>query len=159
MASFSKDGTILRIAGFLGIGGGANVLRNLISGEDISATTSYDIGIFLLFGFIGLVGIVIVVKTLRTRQIRKTISSTLGAEQDYWECTARKNYKKNLEQLYHDIERIQKRYYPNYKEELAGEELDEKKLYEIIDRILPQTKLFDVSNKVKNRADNHTKRT
>ena len=149
MASFSKDGTILRIAGFLGVGGGANVLRSLISNEDISATTSYDIGVFLLFGFIGLVGIVIMVKYLRTWQIRKTVSSTLGAEQDYWECTARQNYKKNLKELYHDVEQIQKRYYPNYKEESAGEELDENKLDKITDRILPQTKLFKVSSKVK----------
>jgi hypothetical protein len=146
MASFSKDGTILRIAGFLGVGGGANVLRNLISNGGISATTSYDIGIFLLFGFIGLVGIVIMVKYLRTWQIRETVSSTLGAEQDYWQSTARKNYKKNLEELYRNIERIQKRYYPNYKEELAGEKLDD-----IIDQILPQTKLFEVSNKDKKR--------
>lgn len=147
MASFSKDGTILRIAGFLGVGGGANVLSNLISSEAITAPTSYDVGVFLLFGFIGFVSIVILVKTLRTRQIRITVSSTLGAEQNYWESTARKNYKKNLEELYHDIERIQKRYYPNYNEELGGEKLDE-----IIDRILPQTKLFEVSNKDKKTA-------
>jgi hypothetical protein len=80
MASFSKDGTILRIAGFLGIGGGASFLRNLISNEGVTATTSYDIGIFLLFGFIGLVGIVIIVKTLRTRKIKETVSSTLRKE-------------------------------------------------------------------------------
>jgi hypothetical protein len=138
MASFSKDGTILRIAGFLGVGGGANVLRDLISDEAITATTSYDIGIFLLFGFIGLVGIVIIVKTLRTRQIRNTVSSTLGEEQKYWESIARKNYKKNLKELYQDIELIQRQYYPNYNEKSSND------LDKIIDRILPQPVLFQV---------------
>jgi hypothetical protein len=141
MASFSKDGTILRIAGFLGVGGGANVIGSLISSDSITATTSYDIGMFLLFGFIGLVGIVVIVKTLRTRKINNTVSSTLGKEQKYWECVARENYKKNLRELCRNIELIQKEYYPNYNKEL-GDDLDK-----IIDGILPQAELYkDIVN-------------
>ncbi len=137
LASFSRDGTILRIAGFLGIGGGANVIQNLISSKGFTAIASFNIGIFLLSGFIGLVGIVILVKYLRTKQIRKTVSSTLGEEQNYWEATARHNYEKNLKQLCSNIQEIQKRYYPKYNEQLTDAE--------IINRILPQIKLFDKS--------------
>lgn len=86
-------------------------------------------------GFIGLVGLVILVKSLRTRQIRKTVSSTLGEEQNYWEHTARDNYKTNLSQLCSNIQEIQKKYYPKYDEELRD-------VNEVINRILPQKELF-----------------
>jgi hypothetical protein len=147
MASFSKDGTILRITGFLGIGGGADLIRhnnlipyNKLPLPDVTGT----ITTFLLFGFIGLVGLVILVKYLRTWKINKTVESTLGDEQKYWKDRARPNYKNNLTELLHNLYKIQEEYYPHYDDKLTPEKIDE-----IINSILPQEILFELPNKDK----------
>lgn len=65
MTSFNKDGTILRIVSFLGIGG-----TSLIGKSD-------NIGTFLLYGLAGLVASVVIVKYLRTREIRKVVQKDI----------------------------------------------------------------------------------
>jgi len=62
MTSFSKDGIVLRIVSFLGIGGGISLMNNPTSTD----SNTQFIGTFLLFGFIGLVIVVIIIKVLRT---------------------------------------------------------------------------------------------
>jgi hypothetical protein len=93
MTSFSKDGIILRIASFLGIGGaGISSLgiTNLFHITLNSSNYNTYIGIFLLAGFSGLVAIVLLVKRLRTSRINGIISSTLDQEQNYWNETITK---------------------------------------------------------------------
>jgi hypothetical protein len=85
MTSFSKDGIILRIASFLGIGGAGVSYLGITNLLYINLNSpNYYAGIFLLFGFSGLVVIVLLVKRLRTSRINSTISSTLDQEQKYW---------------------------------------------------------------------------
>lgn len=51
MTSFSKNGIVLRIVSFLGIGGGVSLMDHLTS----ASNNAQFIGTFLLWGFIGLV--------------------------------------------------------------------------------------------------------
>ena len=135
MASFSKDGIILRIASFLGIGGGGFLgIRNLLHINSPNYNTPY-IGIFLLSGFGGLVATVVLFKHLRTGKVNSIISSTLDQEQNYW-YKVRDNYKENLNEMCKNVMRIQDLYYRGAKK------YDDNEIKDIIEKILPQRELY-----------------
>jgi hypothetical protein len=142
LTSFSKDGIILRIVSFLGVGGGgASLLNHLF----LTGNNSQLISMFLLSGFIGLVVLVVLVKRLRTTKIEDIVHTTLVVEENYWK-KARRKYVKDLEHLFVNVQKIQELFYPGYSK---TKNLSREEMVEVINKLLSYEGLFDSSENKK----------
>jgi hypothetical protein len=137
VTSFSKEGSIVRIASFFGIGSLAAFARTYFS--NISLTLSTKLGLVLFFGFIGLVSVTVLLKVLRGRLVEKAIVDTLKKQEDFWIYRARPNYKESIMHLFQDLSRLVEAQYREYFESGAENVLKREHTIDgIIEDILPE---------------------
>ncbi len=155
LTSFSREGIIIRVSSFLGIGSLAELLSRFIlpsqgsdkvapaTAQQSSAVLS-EVGLILFFGLIGLVGITAFFKWWRSRRIEKTKIETLALQQEYWMKITRPAFKQSLEHLFNDVKALALARYENYREPTLD---NDETLRHLIEEIIPNERLYVLPHK------------
>jgi hypothetical protein len=135
MTSFSKDGLILRVSSFLGIG----TLANFLASPGF-LPSSVNLNLLLFWGFLGLIAGVGVAKLLRGSLITWVTAKAYTQEQFFWKEHGKKVFTSRLRNFSHDLKALGDVFYPKYHEPVLD---DDKILSKFLDEILPDEKVYE----------------
>jgi hypothetical protein len=145
ISSASAGSFLSKLAAFLGVGSFAGVVGTLTSITTPTPGLPFNITVVLIFGLLGIVAVMLAFWALRTTLVARAEDRTFKKQGEVWRNRMRPQFKVELVHLVERLKVLSHAHYPDYDEKILH--LDDDKLGEYLDEILPSEWLYDIRSR------------